>query len=134
MLWHEVKVNHHCFPHGSPVISELCCVCVCSVESDSLRPHGLQPARLLCPWNFPGKILEWVAVSYSRLFQNHSSKKLLFCHWITFSIYFFKKSIDQEFMQLFLYFLLCSTDLQVYSYASIIHLNYDSFQLNLEFR
>ena len=23
--------------------------------SYSLRPHGLQPARLLCPWNFPGK-------------------------------------------------------------------------------
>ena len=23
--------------------------------SDSLRPHGLQPARLLCPWDFPGK-------------------------------------------------------------------------------
>ena len=20
-----------------------------------MRPHGLQPARLLCPWNFPGK-------------------------------------------------------------------------------
>jgi len=20
---------------------------------DSLRPHGLQPARLLCPWEFP---------------------------------------------------------------------------------
>ena len=26
-----------------------------SVVSDSLRPHGLQPARLLCPWNVPGK-------------------------------------------------------------------------------
>ena len=26
-----------------------------SVMSDSLRPHGLQPARLLCPWDFPGK-------------------------------------------------------------------------------
>ena len=26
-----------------------------SVMSDSLRPHGLQPARLLCPWNSPGK-------------------------------------------------------------------------------
>ena len=26
-----------------------------SVVSDSLRPHGLQPARLLCPWDFPGK-------------------------------------------------------------------------------
>ena len=23
--------------------------------SDSLQPHGLQPTRLLCPWNFPGK-------------------------------------------------------------------------------
>ena len=24
-------------------------------SSDSLRPQGLQPARLLCPWYFPGK-------------------------------------------------------------------------------
>ena len=23
--------------------------------SNSLRPHGLQPTRLLCPWGFPGK-------------------------------------------------------------------------------
>ena len=23
-----------------------------SVVSDSLRPHGLQPSRLLCPWGF----------------------------------------------------------------------------------
>ena len=28
---------------------------MCSVMSDSLRPHRLCPARLLCPWNFPGK-------------------------------------------------------------------------------
>ena len=27
----------------------------CSVMSNSLRPHGLYPARLLSPWNFPGK-------------------------------------------------------------------------------
>ena len=26
-----------------------------SVVSDSLWPHGLQPTRLLLPWNFPGK-------------------------------------------------------------------------------
>ena len=26
-----------------------------SVVSDSLRPHGLQPTRLLYPWDFPGK-------------------------------------------------------------------------------
>ena len=31
------------------------CVLCGSVMSDSLRPHGLQPARLLCPWDFPGK-------------------------------------------------------------------------------
>ena len=32
------------------------CVCVSrSVVSDSLRPHRLQPARLLCPWDSPGK-------------------------------------------------------------------------------
>ena len=26
-----------------------------SVVSDPQRPHGLQPTRLLCPWDFPGK-------------------------------------------------------------------------------
>ena len=26
-----------------------------SVMSDSLSPHGLQPTRLLHPWDFPGK-------------------------------------------------------------------------------
>ena len=25
------------------------------VPSDSLGPHGLYPARLLCPWDSPGK-------------------------------------------------------------------------------
>jgi len=32
----------------------------------SLRPHGPKPARLLCPWNSPGTILEWVAIPFSR--------------------------------------------------------------------
>ena len=31
------------------------CTLSCSVMSDSWQPHGLQPTRLLCPWNFPGK-------------------------------------------------------------------------------
>ena len=33
------------------------CVCVCahSGMSDILQPHELQPARLLCPWDFPCK-------------------------------------------------------------------------------
>ena len=31
-------------------------LCVsCSVMSNSLQPHGLQPARLLCSWDAPGK-------------------------------------------------------------------------------
>ena len=36
----------------------LYCLCMCSVTSvvsDSLWPHGLWPARLLCPWGSPGK-------------------------------------------------------------------------------
>ena len=51
------------------------CVHVCSVVSDSLQPHELQPTRLPCPWDFPGepvhgisqaRILEWVAISSFR--------------------------------------------------------------------
>ena len=36
---------------------EACCCCcwVTSVVSDSVRPHGQQPTRLLCPWDFSGK-------------------------------------------------------------------------------
>ena len=28
---------------------------VVSVVTDSMQPYGLQPARLLCPWDSPGK-------------------------------------------------------------------------------
>ena len=37
-----------------------------SVMSNSLRPQRLQHARLLSPWNSPGKILEWVVIPFSR--------------------------------------------------------------------
>ena len=38
--------------HVNPLIH----VCVSgSVVSDSVPPHGLWPAKLLCPWNSPGK-------------------------------------------------------------------------------
>ena len=38
-------------------VAYCCCRCcqVASVMSDSVWPHGLQPTRLLCPWNSPGK-------------------------------------------------------------------------------
>ena len=29
----------------------------CSVVSDSSPPHVVKPARLLCPWDFPGKFI-----------------------------------------------------------------------------
>ena len=41
-----------------PLPSRLCLstVCVsCSAVSSSSQPRGLQPARLLCPWDFPGQ-------------------------------------------------------------------------------
>ena len=40
---------------GSPSSITACTVFSCSVVSSSLRPNGLQPTRLLCPWDFPGK-------------------------------------------------------------------------------
>ena len=41
------------------LIMNLCSVLIsCSVRSDSLQPHGPSPARLLCPWYFPGKNTE----------------------------------------------------------------------------
>ena len=35
-------------------LKESCCQ-VASVVSDSVQPHGLQPTRLLRPWDSPGK-------------------------------------------------------------------------------
>ena len=46
----------------------LCCL-VPKSRPTLLRPHGLQPTRLLCLWDFPGKntgVLEGVAISSSR--------------------------------------------------------------------
>ena len=47
-----------------------CCCQVASVVSDSVRPHGLQPTRLLRPWDSPDKntgvgchfLLQWMKV------------------------------------------------------------------------
>ena len=32
-------------------------------------PHRWQPTRLLCPWDSPGRILEWVAISFSNAWK-----------------------------------------------------------------
>ena len=52
-----------------------------SVMSDSLRPCGLQPTRLLCPWASPGKN---IGVGYHALLQGifptHGSNLNFLCH------------------------------------------------------
>ena len=45
-----------------------------SVMSDSSWPHGLQPTRLLCPWDFPGKS---TGVSCHRLLWKKDPSPLL---------------------------------------------------------
>ena len=46
------------YPLPICLLSYLCSVLSRSVVSDSLWPHGLLPARLLCPWGSPGKNTE----------------------------------------------------------------------------
>ena len=48
-----------------------------SVVSNSLQPHGLQPARLLGQWNFPG---ENIRVDCHFLLQTHSMRQVLFLY------------------------------------------------------
>ena len=49
-------IAHSVLTGSGALSSQRMCVCVSrSVVSDSLWPHGLQPTRLLCPWDFPGK-------------------------------------------------------------------------------
>ena len=69
------------------------CVLSCSVEFSSLRPHGLQPARLLCPWDCPGK--DTGVSSHSllqRIFPNQRSNSCLL-HW---QVDFFYHSTTRE--------------------------------------
>ena len=59
----------------------------CSVVSDSLWLHGLWPARLLCPWNLPGKNTE---VGFHFLLQGSwtqgSNQGLLHCRKILYHL------------------------------------------------
>ena len=57
--------------------------------SDSLRPYGLLPARLLCPWDSPSKNPEvGCHVLLQGIFPTQGSKlhlvQLLHCRWILY--------------------------------------------------
>ena len=58
----------------------------CLVMSDSLQPHRLQHARLLCPWDFSGKN---IGVGHhfllQRIFPTQGlNSDLLHCRWILY--------------------------------------------------
>ena len=70
----------------------------CSVVSDSSWPHGLQPTRLLHPWDFPGKstgvgchcFLWEVRLANCKptsfvAFTNSTTNCFLFSHWAPFN-------------------------------------------------
>jgi len=67
----------------------MCCVCCVShsVVSDSLWPHGLEPARLLHPWDSPGKN---TGVGCHALFQGifptQESNQILHCRQILYQL------------------------------------------------
>ena len=50
-------MNHAAINKGaSNYLGNICaCALSRSASSNSLRPRGLWPARLLCPWDFPGE-------------------------------------------------------------------------------
>ena len=63
-----------------------------------LQPHGLQPARLLCPWNSPGKN---TGVGCHFLLQGifliqGSNTGLLHCRWIPYCLSHRESPIDIE--------------------------------------
>ena len=53
---------------------------VASVVFDSLQPHGPQPARLLCPWDSPGKNTRMGCHAlFQGIFLTQRSNPHLFC-------------------------------------------------------
>ena len=65
----------------------------CSVVPDSQRPHGLQPTRLLRPWDFPGKS---TGVGFHCLLRQSRGRHIYFftCNlWFPYESY----SFDQWF-------------------------------------
>ena len=60
------------FPFRSWITEQIPCMvgshrcCLVSKSCLTLQPHGMQPTRLLCPWNIPGKNTRWVSISFSR--------------------------------------------------------------------
>ena len=85
----QVNQQDHLAAHTAVWRSNLtlrACSCLCSAVSNSLRPHGLQPARLLCPWDSPGKNRGCHALLQG-IFPTHGSTPgLLYCRQILYRL------------------------------------------------
>ena len=66
----------HCYS----IFLKICLLFSCLVMSRSLRPHGLQPARLLCPWDFPGK--SGLPFPSQRDLPNPGLGRQILYHWV----------------------------------------------------
>ena len=89
----EMKGPAHCLLAGGTVNPRsipgevYCRICprpaharsVASVFSDSVRPPGLQPARLLSPWDLQARALERVAMPSSKGSFRHRNWTLVSC-------------------------------------------------------
>ena len=66
---------------SSRPISTYACVLSHSIVSDSLRPYGAKPVRLLCPWNSPGKNagVGCHTLLHPEIFPTQGSKLCLLC-------------------------------------------------------
>ena len=56
--FHMTEIFHQLYSikdRSWSLVTTLFFACVCLVTQSWLRLHGLYPARLLCPWNLPGK-------------------------------------------------------------------------------
>ena len=109
------------------------CACVCvsaiaSVMSDSLQPFGLQPTRLLCPWDSPSKDTGVGCQAHpQRIFPNQESNPGFLCllHWQMGSLPLapLGKPICM-YTYMYFYFLQLSLILKTPSGISVISFNY----------
>ena len=64
------------------------CIQLLRVVSDSLRPHGLQPVRLVCTQNSPGKNsgVDWHSLLQRSVLSQGLNPGLLHCRWILYHL------------------------------------------------
>ena len=68
-----------------------------SVVSNYLRSHGLQTARILCAWDSPARILEWVAISSPGDLPNPGTKpSILHCRQILYCLSHYGGYIEEK--------------------------------------